>query len=163
MYIPHISPAWTASIISVTVSPLFASRGSFTPPSLAHTSANFARTSSLTTVCISGKNIGISPASDAPWTLFCPRKGCKPVPGLPIWPVINPRLIKQRELSVPWICCDTPIPQNIIPALASAKVRATSRITSGLIPQIPSIFSGENFFRCSLSASQFSVYASMYC
>ena len=29
------------------------------------------------------------PASEAPCTLFWPRKGCRPVPGRPTWPVIK--------------------------------------------------------------------------
>src|SRR6267154_1543324 len=54
------------------------------------------------------------PASDAPCTLFWPRSGCSPVPGRPIWPVISESAIRQRALSVPWVCCDTPMPQKMI-------------------------------------------------
>src|SRR3569832_974204 len=56
------------------------------------------------------------PASDAPCTLFCPRSGCRPVPGRPIWPVISASAMRQRALSVPCTCCDTPMPHRIIEA-----------------------------------------------
>ena len=59
------------------------------------------------------------PASEAPCTLFWPRSGCSPVPGRPIWPVISASAIRQRALSVPWVCCDTPMPQKMIDALGA--------------------------------------------
>ena len=49
-------------------------------------------------------------------TLFWPRRGCNPVPGRPIWPLIMHSAIRQRALSVPWMCCDMPIPHKIIEA-----------------------------------------------
>src|SRR5258707_14581773 len=45
-------------------------------------------------------NIGISPASEAPCTLFWPRSGCRPVPGRPTCPVIKASAIKQP--AYPW-------------------------------------------------------------
>ena len=105
----------------------------------------------------------MSPASDAPCTLFCPLSGCSPVPGRPTWPHISANEIRQRELSVPWICWLTPIPQKIIPDFEVAKVRATSRITSGAMPETASIASGVKSARWAFSASQFSVKAAMYC
>ncbi len=43
-----------------------------------------------------------------------PAQRCRPVPGRPIWPVISASAIRQRELSVPWVCCDTPMPQKMM-------------------------------------------------
>jgi hypothetical protein len=63
------------------------------------------RTSGSPTLVV-GQTIGISPASDAPCTLFWPRSGCRPVPGRPTWPHISASEIRQRALSVPWMCCD---------------------------------------------------------
>ena len=60
--------------------------------------------------------MGIRPASLAPCTLFWPRSGCSPVPGRPIWPVMLASAIRQRTLSVPWVCWLTPMPQRIIDA-----------------------------------------------
>ncbi len=95
--------------------------------------------------------------------MFWPRNGCSPEPGRPTCPHISASEIRQRELSVPWMCCDTPMPQKIIAALAPAKVRATSRRTSGAMPQIGAIFSGVKPARCAFIAGQFSVKASIYC
>jgi hypothetical protein len=55
--------------------------------------------------------MGMRPASEAPCTLFCPRSGCSPAPGLPTLPVIAHIAIRQRELSVPVVCWEIPIPQ----------------------------------------------------
>ena len=74
--------------------------------------------------------------------MFWPRSGCSPVPGRPIWPVISDSAIRQRALSVPWVCCETPMPQKMIALSARAKVRATLRSTSGSMPQIGAISSG---------------------
>src|SRR6185312_7133138 len=65
----------------------------------------------------------MSPASDAPCTLFWPRNGWSPVPGRPIWPVIIASAIRQRALSVPCTCCEMPIPHRIIDARDFAKRR----------------------------------------
>jgi len=60
------------------------------------------------------------PASDAPWTLFWPRKGCSPVPGRPICPVAMHSAIRQRTLSVPCTCWLTPMPHKMMAFLAVA-------------------------------------------
>ena len=78
----------------------------------------------------------------APCTLFWPRSGCSPEPGLPIWPVTVHSAIKQRTLSVPCTCWLTPMPHKIIAALARANSRATSRMADAGTPQIGSIASG---------------------
>ena len=57
----------------------------------------------------------MSPASEAPCTLFCPRSGCSPVPGRPTWPVTMESAIRQRALSVPCTDCEIPIPQKMMP------------------------------------------------
>ena len=64
--------------------------------------------------------MGISPASEAPCTLFWPRKGCIPVPDWPILPVKSAREMRLLALSVPCTCCDIPIPQKIIERSAVA-------------------------------------------
>ena len=71
--------------------------------------------------------------------------------------------IRQRELSVPWMCWEIPIPQKIMPALAVAKSRATARNTSASMPQIGAIFSGVKSARWAFIAGQFSVKPSIYC
>lgn len=86
--------------------------------------------------------MGINPASEAPCTLFCPRSGCRLVPGRPIWPVISASAIRQRALSVPCTCCDTPMPHRIIDPLDVAYSRATSRSVSAAMPQIGAMLSG---------------------
>ena len=45
---------------------------------------------------------------------------CRPVPGRPIWPVERASAIRQRVLSVPWMCWLTPMPQKMIAASARA-------------------------------------------
>jgi hypothetical protein len=55
--------------------------------------------------------------------LFWPRSGCSPVPGRPTWPVTIASAIRQRALSVPWVCCEMPMPQKMI-ALLGAGVGA---------------------------------------
>ena len=99
----------------------------------------------------------MSPASEAPCTLFCPRSGCSPVPGRPTCPQISESAIRQRALSVPWVCCDTPMPQKMMALSARAKVRATLRNTSASMPQIGAISSGVNGFTVSASLSKSSV------
>ena len=79
------------------------------------------------------------------------------MPGRPIWPQISDSAIRQRALSVPWVCCDTPMPQKMIALSARAKVRATLRSTSGSMPQIGDISSGVNGFTLSASLSKSSV------
>jgi hypothetical protein len=106
--------------------------------------------------------IGMRPASEAPWTLFWPRSGCRPVPGRPTWPQSSASEIRQRELSVPWMCWETPMPQKIIAARAPAKVRATSRIIAASTPQTGAIFSGVKPRTCSAKASKPSVKPSIY-
>ena len=68
------------------------------------------------------------------------------MPGRPTWPQSSASAIRQRELSVPWMCWLIPMPQKIIAARAPAKVRATSRITSGATPQSGAILSGSKPF-----------------
>ena len=80
--------------------------------------------------------------SDAPCTLFCPRSGCRPAPGLPTFPVIAHSAIRQRALSVPVVCWEMPIPQKMMPPLASPQARATRRIVSAGTPVICSARSG---------------------
>jgi hypothetical protein len=58
--------------------------------------------------------------SEAPCTLFWPRSGWSPAPRRPIWPVTRARLMRQRELLVPWVCWEMPIPQKIMAASAVA-------------------------------------------
>ena len=70
--------------------------------------------------------------------------------------------MRQRALSVPWVCCDTPMPQKMIAARALAYLRATVRITSAPMPQIGSMASGVNFSRWTLSFSKPSVWAWIY-
>ena len=80
--------------------------------------------------------------SEAPCTLFCPRSGCRPLPGRPMLPVIAHSAIRQRALSVPVVCWEIPIPQKITPAPASPQTRATRRMTSAGTPVICSARSG---------------------
>ena len=89
-----------------------------------------------------GYIIGISPTSEAPCTLFWPRSGCRPVPGRPTCPVIIVSAIRQRALSVPWMCCEMPMPHRIIDARDVANRRATSRIFGAGMPQTGAIASG---------------------
>ena len=103
------------------------------------------------------------PASDAPCTLFCPRSGCSPVPGRPTWPQRSASEIRQRELSVPWMCWLIPMPQKIIAARARAKLRATARSVSASMPQSAAIASGGKPRICSAKASNPSVKPPIYC
>ena len=80
--------------------------------------------------------------SEAPCTLFCPRSGCRPAPGLPMFPVIAHSAIRQRALSVPVVCWEIPMPQKITPERASPQARATRRISSAGTPVICSARSG---------------------
>jgi len=80
--------------------------------------------------------------SEAPCTLFCPRSGCRPAPGLPTFPVIEHIAIRQRALSVPVVCWEIPIPQKMTPDLALPQTRATRRISSAGTPVICSARSG---------------------
>jgi hypothetical protein len=50
--------------------------------------------------------------------------------------------MRQRALSVPCTCCETPMPHMIIEPFDVAKARATSRIVSAGMPQIGAIASG---------------------
>ena len=107
--------------------------------------------------------MGMSPASEAPCTLFWPRSGCSPVPGRPTWPVIIESAMRQRALSVPWVCCEIPIPQKMMPFSAFAYVRATSRMRSASMPQMGAISSGVKSRMCCDRASNPATWASMYC
>ncbi len=109
-----------------------------------HAASYLARVSGVLHRLVVRKNIGMRPASEAPCTLFWPRSGCRPVPGRPTWPQISESAIRQRALSVPWVCWETPMPQNTIALSARAKVRATLRSTSASMPQIGAISSGVN-------------------
>ena len=64
--------------------------------------------------------MGMSPTSDAPCTLFCPRSGCSPVPRRPTCPVISASEISERALSVPCTCWLMPMPQKIMEFFALA-------------------------------------------
>ena len=105
----------------------------------------------------------MSPASEAPWTLFWPRSGCSPDPGRPICPHISASEIRQRELSVPCTCWLTPMPQKIIAERAAANSRATVRSVSASMPQSALIRSGGKPFRCSRKGSQPLVKPATYC
>ena len=93
--------------------------------------------------------------------MFCPRSGCSPVPGLPTWPVIRASEIRQRALSVPWMCCEMPMPQKMIEAGAVAYLRATVRMVPASMPQIGAISSGVKGAICAFSASNPSVWRSI--
>ena len=80
--------------------------------------------------------------SEAPCTLFWPRSGCSPLPGLPMLPVIPHIAIRQRALSVPVVCWEIPMPQKITPAPASPQALATCRITAASMPVICAARSG---------------------
>ena len=86
--------------------------------------------------------MGMRPTSDAPCTLFCPRRGCKPVPSRPMWPQIRHKAIKARQLSVPWVCWERPIPQKIMLRSAVAYPLASSRSVSAEAPVSLATFSG---------------------
>ena len=47
--------------------------------------------------------------SQAPCTLFWPRSGLTPLPGLPILPVSMARSPTAMTLSVPWVCWVIPM------------------------------------------------------
>ena len=47
--------------------------------------------------------------SQAPCTLFCPRSGFTPVPGMPMWPHSMARLASDLTLSVPVVCWVIPM------------------------------------------------------
>ena len=64
------------------------------------------------------------------------------MPGRPIWPVIRQSAIRQRALSVPWMCCEMPMPHRIIEPFDVANRRATSLIVSAGMPQTGAIASG---------------------
>ena len=84
------------------------------------------------------------------------------MPGRPTWPQISASEIRQRALSVPWTCCEMPMPQKMMPRWAVAKAGRRSRSVSASIPQTSAIASGGNALRCSFSVSKPSVWAWMY-
>ena len=62
--------------------------------------------------------------------------------------------IKQRALSVPWVCWEMPMPQKMLAALARANLRATVRSTSASMPQIGAISSGVNSLMLSANGAK---------
>ena len=78
-----------------------------------------------------------------------------------MWPVDSASEIRQRALSVPWVCCEMPMPQKIIARSAFAYRRAMSRISSGATPQAGAMASGVIGSTWALSASKPSVWAAM--
>ena len=53
--------------------------------------------------------------SEAPCTLAWPRRGMKPVPGRPTWPVISDRLAIASAPSTPLSCWVIPMPHSNMP------------------------------------------------
>ncbi|OPZ77311.1 MAG: hypothetical protein BWY79_01225 [Actinobacteria bacterium ADurb.Bin444] len=64
----------------------------------------FSRTAGSAILPYPGTVAGRQPMSQAPWTLFCPRRGFTPVPGRPSMPHSMARLAVERTLSVPVTC-----------------------------------------------------------
>ena len=153
MYRPFRCPSSAASNISVTVSPTSGSRG--TP----HARSKRARSPGSSTRAYPGRYIGIAPMSEAPWTLFCPRRGLSPVPGRPMFPVSKARLISAKELSLPVVCWEIPIPQRIADFREPPYVRAASTRRSRGTPARRSTSSGVYGRTTSLSGSEPSVLA----
>ncbi len=79
------------------------------------------------------------------------------MPGRPTFPVRRASAIRQRALSVPWVCWLIPIPQKIITLPAVPIARATARIVSAGMPQTGATRSGGYFATSSRRASKFSV------
>ena len=76
----------------------------------------------------------MQPASPQPWTLFWPRSGEMPLPGLPAMPAASARLITPCALAVPFECWLMPMPQIMQEPLNGglAKARAAAiRSVSG--------------------------------
>ena len=85
------------------------------------------------------------------------RSGWRPVPGRPTWPVTMASAIRQRELSVPWTCCEMPMPQKMIAFSARAYLRATVFSVSASMPQRSAIASGVRSLTASRTDSKSSV------
>ncbi len=149
---PLIWPAWTASRISVTVRP-FSLEKSSDPQISVKCAADRVVGDGLVIGQEHRDKAGIRRALH----VVLAAQRMQPGAGPADWPHISASEIRQRELSVPWMCWEMPMPQKIMPAFAVAKSRATWRSVSAGMPQIASIFSGGKLARCAFSASQFSV------
>ena len=89
-----------------------------------------------------GTSSGSGPRRRRPARCSGRAAGAGRCPGLPTWPVIAHIAIRQRELSVPVVCWEIPMPQKMTPAPASPQSRATSRIVAASMPQICAARSG---------------------
>ena len=72
--------------------------------------------------------------SPPPWTLFCPRSGCRPEPHLPTLPVSSARLISAKTLSTALWCSVIPSVQQSCAFSARPYACARSRIASAGTP-----------------------------
>ncbi len=66
------------------------------------------------------------PIVRSPCTLECPRTGHTPAPGLPIMPRINRSATASEIVATPWVCCVSPIAQQMIvrsDAMSASAVR----------------------------------------
>src|ERR687893_772686 len=134
-YMHRILPRSTASIISAWFSPTFSGNGaSQTSSKSSWASGSF---QSQPPTILSGR----APMSPPPCTLFCPRKGLRPEPYLPTWPVNNPRSMSANTPSAPLWCSVMPSVQFSVALSAVAYMRATSRISSAETPVICSAYS----------------------
>ena len=78
----------------------------------------------------------------APCTLFWPRSGFTPVPGLPTLPVRSARFTSAITPSVPCTCSVIPRPWKLMDGVSRAYRRAACRTRSGSTPQVPATSSG---------------------
>ena len=74
--------------------------------------------------------------SQAPCTLFWPRRGLTPAPAPPTLPVSIARLAVAITFSVPWLCSQTPMAYRMVAGPFCAYIRAACTSMSGSTPVI---------------------------
>ena len=126
-------------MISTTVSPGFGS--SVACPTAPRSAA---RASGVVDALVVGiASSGSGPESDAPCTLFWPRSGCRPVPGLAdLAGHQRQRDQAARVVGAVHVLRDAHAPQDHRRPSTWRTARATSRIVSASMPQIGAIASG---------------------
>ena len=100
--------------------------------------------------------------SQAPCTLFCPRKGLTPVDGLPTWPVSMARFAQVFTLSVPVVCWVMPMAYRSMALAVPAYSRAARMRSRASTPLICSTTLGVYLLTVFLSSSKPSVRDSTY-
>ena len=97
---------------------------------------------------------GSQPMWADPCTLFCPRRGFTPLPGLPKLPVSSARLTRHITPSVPCTCSVRPRPWTHMDGLSEAYRRAAARMRSAVTPRARAPAPASSADRSDVSASR---------